>query len=577
MLSTVQRFADIPPVDWNACVNESEQPSLFHTFEWLSTWWEVFRADGDELRISVLRDEAGLRALAPFVLSRDAQTGRPMARFVGDDHNDAAPFCVRAGDDDAVEAIVAEVLRWSADGVDVVLSELPGSSGLSRRLGRAAAGRWSRVERLHDTICPRLTLRDQTQVDALLAKDSLRRHSAKLRKAGVVRVDHLRTPDEIEPWLTTFFDQHIARWRVTEFPSLFRKADNRAFYRRLAATLPPGVLAFTVVRLSDNPVAFHYGYVAYGDFLWYKPSFDITLARLSPGEVLLRELLAFAWGERCRAFDFLRGDESFKRRFATEYPVNHTLVVRKSARTVAVNSGRRVAEGLARRAVAFVAGERLVLKAQQLRPQAPRSRASKAVAVLGLLLRSWASWVRSSRVVRVFSATASQPTEHGSAVEVRELDLAGWLATCKDGSDWPAHGVVPLAYQRLRSGDRSFAAYAGMAVVATVWCSTRSPFVLGDGGLELPLESGDVVLYGLEVAPPFAGRVETVLLRGVRGQIPAGRHWMTTEDGVSEALLAEAGFSQAFVIRQRVRWGRVEVSGAPAAGRQPALTASGGA
>ena len=45
--------------------------------------------------------------------------------------------------------------------------------------------------------------------------------------------------------------------------------------------------------------------------------FDPDLARHSPGEVLLRQLLMAALAEGAHTFDFGLGDEAFKARFAT--------------------------------------------------------------------------------------------------------------------------------------------------------------------------------------------------------------------------------------------------------------------
>jgi CelD/BcsL family acetyltransferase involved in cellulose biosynthesis len=68
--------------------------------------------------------------------------------------------------------------------------------------------------------------------------------------------------------------------------------------------------------VDGAPAAFHLGFVSEGDLLWYKPSFNPALARYSPGEVLLRELLLYAGEHRLSGLDFTRGDEAFKRRFS---------------------------------------------------------------------------------------------------------------------------------------------------------------------------------------------------------------------------------------------------------------------
>jgi CelD/BcsL family acetyltransferase involved in cellulose biosynthesis len=72
------------------------------------------------------------------------------------------------------------------------------------------------------------------------------------------------------------------------------------------------------VDLNGKPVAFHLGFCYRGEYMWYKPTFDVELARSSPGEVLLRQLLLAALEEGANVFDFGLGDEAFKARFATQ-------------------------------------------------------------------------------------------------------------------------------------------------------------------------------------------------------------------------------------------------------------------
>jgi CelD/BcsL family acetyltransferase involved in cellulose biosynthesis len=109
---------------------------------------------------------------------------------------------------------------------------------------------------------------------------------------------------------------------ATDSPSLFGEPAQRLFYRRLCERLSAsGWLRFTRLCWQGRPIAFHFGFLYSGNFLWYKPSFDILLARHSPGEVLIRQLLLLALEEGAHTFDFGLGNEAFKQRFATATPV----------------------------------------------------------------------------------------------------------------------------------------------------------------------------------------------------------------------------------------------------------------
>jgi len=122
-----------------------------------------------------------------------------------------------------------------------------------------------------------------------------------------------------------FFDQHVRRWQVTPHPSLFCDSANRSFYRALVSDADEVEwLRFTSIELDGRTIASHFGFSHRGSYMWYKPSFEIELARRSPGEVLLRSLLVAAVDERARVFDFGLGDEAFKHRFANRIPLVRT-------------------------------------------------------------------------------------------------------------------------------------------------------------------------------------------------------------------------------------------------------------
>jgi CelD/BcsL family acetyltransferase involved in cellulose biosynthesis len=155
-------------------------------------------------------------------------------------------------------------------------------------------------------------------------KRSLLRHERFFQRDGGLQVEHLTDAAAILAQLPEFFEQHRQRWAGTPFPSLFQDGLQRTFYERLTGTGPAaGWLRFTRVSWHGRAIAFHFGFSYQGSYLWYKPSFAIDLARRSPGEVLLRQLLLAAVDEGCQVFDFGLGDEAFKQRFAT-----HTACVR---------------------------------------------------------------------------------------------------------------------------------------------------------------------------------------------------------------------------------------------------------
>src|SRR5205814_9988000 len=62
-------------------------------------------------------------------------------------------------------------------------------------------------------------------------------------------------------------------------------------------------------------------------FIFYKPAFAVDLWRYSPGDVLLLHLFEYVRGRDVVEFDFTRGDEVFKSRFANASRRTSTLHV----------------------------------------------------------------------------------------------------------------------------------------------------------------------------------------------------------------------------------------------------------
>lgn len=309
----LDRFND-PIVEswtWGDLVHRSAVTHVFLTYEWLSSWWAVFPRD-QLLLVLVERDGRPI-ALAPLFADDDG-----MIYFVGSGGSDYLDFIGDLSDPLVTDSLL-DTARSSVSGFQGFrFYHVLDCSPTGKRLQESA-------ERLA-LVCrdeggsPAPALEFASSPDsgrAAATKKSLMRHERAFSRDGELHVEHLRTAEAILPLLDEFFSQHVDRWAATPHPSLFCKASWRQFYRHLtSAADPAGWLRFTRIRWRDRSIAFHFGFCYEGTYLWYKPSFAIDLAKRSPGEVLLRQLILAALDEGATTFDFGLGDETFKYRFA---------------------------------------------------------------------------------------------------------------------------------------------------------------------------------------------------------------------------------------------------------------------
>lgn len=309
---TLNGFSDsaCDPEQWKELLC-AHSKVVFLTWHWQRAWWECFGC-GQLLLIAAMRENQ-IVAIAPLF----AEEG--MVFFVGSGGSDYLDFIGDVSDPDVLMTLLETARSTVPNFVGFRFYLVPDSSPTGRRLQEAAARLNLECYDEGDLPAPALDLATSPEIAlAATRKKSLLRHERYFEREGSLEVVHLTNGEEILPHLDEFFDQHVARWTATPYPSLFCDTTQREFYRHLTQVAGnTGWLRFCRINWNGRPIAFHFGFCYQGSYLWYKPSFDIHLARYSPGEVLLRQLLLAAIDEGAHTFDFGLGDEPFKRRFAT--------------------------------------------------------------------------------------------------------------------------------------------------------------------------------------------------------------------------------------------------------------------
>lgn len=304
----------IGAVMWDRVATLGQTCTVFQSHNYLSAWWETF-GRGTLLILGALRD-GELVALAPLFIDGG------MAFFVGSGGSDYLDFIGDIRDEAIVDAFLCETMRAVPGLLGFKLYLVPDTSGTGEQLKVVSSRRELRCYDEGSLPAPRLVSgEDQAAFHLASNKKSLVRHERTLARNGELHIEHMREADMITPRLDDFFQQHINRWRQTDSPSLFADQKQQEFYRRLAvAATPDGPLRFTRILWDGRMIAAHFGFCHRGVYMWYKPSFDLELARYSPGEVLLRHLLLASATENAHTFDFGIGDEAFKHRFANCVP-----------------------------------------------------------------------------------------------------------------------------------------------------------------------------------------------------------------------------------------------------------------
>jgi len=300
---------------WDRLWRSDPNAEIFQHFTWARAWWQSFES-GFELCVPVVYESGHVALILPLVRRRGT------LRFLGSPQADYSDMLCCHPRPERLLAIALEALLQSApEWKECILSELRPDSNIIRAWGKLPSELRRLLQLGVPRGCPTILLGQEREkvIDSLLAGKHMRRRLQKLQKAGAVTFRHIESETEAQQQLTHFFRCHRRRCAVLAKTSCFEDSEMRSMVRALAAQLDlRRELRLGVLELNGRPVAWSLGFQAKGKYAYYQQTFDLDAEEFAPGEVLLHHLLSYAKESVEREFDFLRGGEFFKRRFATQ-------------------------------------------------------------------------------------------------------------------------------------------------------------------------------------------------------------------------------------------------------------------
>ncbi|MDQ3983082.1 MAG: GNAT family N-acetyltransferase [Actinomycetota bacterium] len=315
---------------WPELLKGDPDRHVFGTPEWNRVWWEEFGA-GKELFVLDVRREDQPVGIVP--LYRKIEDDRRILRFVGgiDLTDYVGPICA-AEDRRAVAAAFVEWLRTTEVGWDELdAHNLPVPFGFAEFLVERADQCGFRFALDQEETAAVLPL--PPDWDAYLASlDSKERHELKRKRRRLLR-DHpdaafrTATAETLEADLRTFVDMHRG---AEGLKGHFMRPEVATFFERVAhAFMPLGWLRLDFLEIAGRAVASTFGFELDGVFYLYNSSYEPDAARVSPGLMLVSNLVEECIERDFEHFDFLRGPERYKYQLGSQaVPLNNVRVIR---------------------------------------------------------------------------------------------------------------------------------------------------------------------------------------------------------------------------------------------------------
>ncbi len=356
--------------EWDALLERSGERSPFLTWEWLYPWWK-HQGQGADLYLLTVRDVSGrLVGLAPLFRSRiELVGGARRLEFLGTGKvaSDYLNLVVDPAEGCGVLAALVEYLVAHREEWDVLsLTDVDGDAwtlSMVRALFRIQ-GFDADVSLEPGFSCPYARL-DGGWGPYLRSRSSRLRHQ--IKQSGAIlaerygaRFQAVDQATELPHAIEALITLHRARRAAVGGTTAFEDESVVAFLRETTPLLQErGWLRLYALVVGERPVAVQYGLAYRGTFYDYQKGFDVESSKWGVGTVLQGLSVQHACGEGMTEFDFLRGDESYKDRWAPYIRRTKRLdIVQRSPRTMLFRGRRGLIRGLreARRRLRAVIG-----------------------------------------------------------------------------------------------------------------------------------------------------------------------------------------------------------------------------
>ncbi len=309
--------------DWDA-LHEEAQGNLFQSFDWLFSWWRVYR-DTIRMALLILRDGDHLVGIVPFFVEVKSTAGLKLRRLrmMGELEisGEYEPLVLGSSLEEVAGAASNLLLRLLRDGeIDVAdfhhfPTESTFFSKLSLHVRRGGAYvRWERRSTVHLVLRPPHDWRTYFRSLARNDRHLRARHERVLLKNGVEieALAGIDDPQVFEDFVRLHSGAMAARSVRGHFVSKDRFGE---FLKRVSATPGPSVRAcWFFLKKEETRFAALLAFYSRDGCSLYLTGRDPShaLARYGPGIVLMNHVIRDAINRKCSTVDLGEGGTPYK-------------------------------------------------------------------------------------------------------------------------------------------------------------------------------------------------------------------------------------------------------------------------
>ncbi len=299
--------------EWNELLGRSLSNKLFSTWEWQSTWWDVYHPGN--LFVLIARDDTSrLIGIAPMFVDSE----KTLCGIGCEDVTDYYDWIV---DQECTKGVIDCFAHWLNEYrnkyANINICNFPAESPTLEFLSSALKiyGFDPQIEQIE--VIPQFEVpADWDTYLSMLDKKHRHELRRKMRRAN-------GAGEEIDWYIVG--KEHDLEAETERFLSLMAASDpekaeflqdqkNMAFFKKLIPlTFEKGWLMLNFLTVGGTAASTYFNFDYNGEILVYNSGQDHSeFGQLSPGIFLLAENIRYAISNEYRVFNFLRGDEPYK-------------------------------------------------------------------------------------------------------------------------------------------------------------------------------------------------------------------------------------------------------------------------
>jgi len=345
-VDSLQEFKELKD-SWDGLLEETSNPNIFLTWEWLYTWWELY-STGYQLFILLALDRDGnFLGIAPLCLSRFGPLKLKILRFLGTEEvcSDHLDFILKKGREKEALGLFFKFLEENSKEWDLLEFTDMREDSFSLPFIQTLAEK-NRFSFSSDpwTVCPYALLPETWEVFlgglSANARKDIRRQLRLLEESGKVRYSSVKDMDEVIPMMDNLFRLHSKRWSALGEKGVFQRERFNRFHQRIAELFfDKGWLSIPYLANGENIFAVYYNFQYLNKIYAYQSGIDPEWETFSPGTTALALTIQAAISQGFKEFDFLRGEAQYKYKWTEKERKNLRVLVwnRNSRSTIYKN------------------------------------------------------------------------------------------------------------------------------------------------------------------------------------------------------------------------------------------------